>query len=74
MKVLSMGFLPNTKSHVHMMGKMHKKARCVVAQLAIRFKRKMKGTKKFGVRLGKLSGWNDFRKVFSVRLVIVPFS
>ena len=58
---------------MHRIGKMHKKARCVVAQLAIRFKRKMKGTKKFGMRLGKLSGRKDYRIVFGVRLVIVPF-
>ena len=71
MKVLSMGFLPNTRSHVHMMGKMHKKARCVVAQLAIRFKRKRK--KKFGGRQGKFSRRKDYRKVFGISLGIVPF-
>ena len=64
MRASSEGFLPNTRSHVHRIGKMHKKARCVVAQLAIRFKRKIKGKKKFGVRLGRLSGWKDLRKVF----------
>ena len=45
----------------------------MVAQLVIRFKRKRKRKKKFGVRLGKLSGRKDYRKVFGVRLGIVPF-
>ena len=49
MRASSEGLLPNTRPHVHRIGKMHTKARCVVAQLAIRFKRKMKGKKKFGV-------------------------
>ena len=39
----------------------------MVVQIAIRFKRKRK--EKFDVRLGKLSA----RKVFGVRLEIVPF-
>ena len=70
MRASSEGFLPNTRSHRK---GVQKKARCMVVQLAIRFKRKMKGAKKFGVRLGKLSGWNDFKKVFGVGHVIVPF-
>ena len=44
----------------------------MVVQLAIRFKKKRK--KKFGVRLGQLSGRKNYRKVFGVRLGIVPFS
>ena len=45
----------------------------MVAQLAIRFKRKRKIKNKFAVRLGKLSRRKDYRKVFDVRLGIVPF-
>ena len=45
----------------------------MVVQLAIRFKKK-KRKKKFGVRLGQLSGRKNYRKVFGVRLGIVPFS
>ena len=43
----------------------------MVAQLAITFKRKRK--KKFGGRLGKFSRRKDYRKVFGIRLGIVPF-
>ena len=41
------------------------------AQLAIRIKRKRK--EEFGERLGKLSGRKYYRRVFGVRLGIVPF-
>ena len=41
-------------------------------QLAIRIKRKRKRKEEFSVRLGKLSGKMDYRKVFSVRHGIVP--
>ena len=37
MRVSSLGFLPNSRSHVHGVGKMDREARCVVVQ---RFKRK----------------------------------
>ena len=43
----------------------------MLAQLATRIKRKRKRKEEFGVRLGKLSGMKDYRKVFSVRLGIV---
>ena len=49
-------------------------ARCVLVQLVIRIKRKRKRKEEFSVRLGKLSGRKDHRKVFVVRLGIVPFS
>ena len=42
------------------------KSRCVIAQIALTFKRKRE--KEFGVRLGKLSGRKDYRKVFGVKL------
>ena len=45
----------------------------MVAQLALRFKRKRKRKKTFSVRLGKLRGRKDYRNVFGVRLGIVPF-
>ena len=51
MSASSKRFPSNTRSHVHGIGKIYRKARCVVAQLAIRFKRKRKRKKKFGVRL-----------------------
>ena len=71
MRASSEGFLPNTRSHRK---GVQKKARCMVVQLAIRFKRKRKRKNKFGVRLGKLSGRKDYRKVFGARLGIVPIS
>ena len=47
---------------------------CVSVQLVIRIKRKRKRKEEFSVRLGKLSGRKGHRKVFAVRLGIVPFS
>ena len=63
MRASSEGFLPNTRSHRK---GVQKKARCMVVQLAIRFKRKRKRKNKFGVRLGKLSGRKDYRKGFGI--------
>ena len=42
------------------------------AQLVIRIKRKRKRKEELSVRLGKLSGRKAHRKVFCVRLGIVP--
>ena len=73
MRALSEGFLPNTRSHVLVIGKMDRKGyMCVCAQLAIRIKRKRKRKEEFGVSLGKLSGRKIYRKVFGVRLGVVP--
>ena len=52
-------------------------ARYVFLQLAITIKWKWKRKEEFGVRLGKLSGRRDYRKVFCVRieeLGLCPFS
>ena len=52
MRTSSKGFLPNTRSQVHGIGNMFTdNDKYVVAQLAIRFKRKRKRKKKFDVRL-----------------------
>ena len=64
MRASSEGFLPNTRSHVHVIGE----ARCMFVQLAIRIKKKRKRKEEFGERLGKLSR----RQVLGVRLGIVP--
>ena len=71
MRASSEGFLPNTRSHRK---GVQKKARCVVVQLAIRFKRKRKRKKKFGVRLGILSRRKHYRNVLGVSLGILSFS
>ena len=52
------GFLPNTRSRVE---RWIEKARWMLAQLALRIKRKRKV--ELGMRLGKLSGRKDYRKV-----------
>ena len=54
------GFLPNTRSRVE---RWIEKARWMLAQLALRIKRKRKRKVELGMRLGKLSGRKDYRKV-----------
>ena len=49
------------------------KARCALVHLTTRIKRKRKGKEEFYVRLVKLSGRKDYRKVFGVGLGIVHF-
>ena len=42
------------------------------AQLAVRIKSKRKRKEEFSLRLGKLRGREDYRRVLGVRLGIVP--
>ena len=59
-----------TRSHVHVIQKMNKKGSMCVCENYHNIQEKEED--KIRVKLGKLSGRKDYRKVFSVRLGIAP--